>query len=88
MYAVVTTVRIADREKSEQFLKDQVIPAVSQAPGFVTGHWANIGGDRGASMTVYESEEAARQAVEGFVAPPRDVVTIESMEVGEVVGQA
>lgn len=88
MHAVVTVVRIADREKAEGFLREQIIPAVSQAPGFVTGHWANIGGDRGASMTVYESEEAATQAVEGFVAPPGDVVTVESMEVGEIVGQA
>ena len=88
MHAVVTTVRIADREKVEGFLREQVIPAVSQAAGFVTGHWANIGGDRGASMTVYESDEAAKQAVEGFVAPPSDVVTIERMEVGEVVAHA
>jgi hypothetical protein len=88
MHAVVTRVRIADRDKAEGFLREQVIPAVSQAPGFVTGHWANISGDRGASMTVYESEEAAKQAVEQFDPPPGDVVTIESMEVGEVVGQA
>jgi hypothetical protein len=88
MYAVVTKVRIADREKAEKFLTEQVIPGVSQAPGFVSGNWANFGGDRGTSMTVYESEEAANQAVEQFDPPPADVVTIESMEVGEVVGQA
>jgi hypothetical protein len=88
MHAVVTRVKIADREKAEGFLTEQLIPAVSQAPGFVTGHWANMGGDRGASMTVYESEEAAKQAMDQFDPPPADVVTIESMEVGEVVGQA
>ena len=88
MHAVVTTVRIADRERAEGFLREEVIPRVSQAPGFVAGYWANIGGDRGASMTLYESEEAARQAVEQFTAPPGEFVTIESMEVGEVVEQA
>ena len=88
MHAVVTTVRIADREEAEGFLREQVIPRVSQAPGFVAGYWTNIGGDRGASMTVYESEEAARQAVEQFVAPPAEIVSIESMDVGEVVEQA
>ena len=75
-------------ENAERFLREQVIPRVSQAPGFVAGYWANIGGDRGASMTLYESEEAAKQAVEQLAPPPGEVVTIESMEVGEVVEQA
>jgi hypothetical protein len=88
MHAVVTTVRIADREKAEGFLREQVIPRVSQAPGFVAGYWTNIDGDRGASMAVYESEEAAKQASEQFVPPPGEIITIESMDVGEVVEQA
>ncbi len=88
VHAVVTTVRISDREKAEGFLRDQVIPRVSQASGFVAGYWTNIGGDRGASMAVYESEEAARQAVEQLVPPPDEIITIESVEVGEVVEHA
>lgn len=88
MHAVVTTVKIADREKAESFLRENVIPAVSQAPGFVAGYWTNISGERGASMALYESEEAAKQAVERVVLPPGEVVTIESMEVAEVVAQA
>jgi len=88
MHAVVTTVKITDREKAEAFLREQLVPRVSQAPGFVAGYWTNVGGDRGASMTVYESEEAAKQAVEQLAPPPGDVVTIESMEVAEVVAQA
>ena len=39
-------------------------------------------------MAVYESEEAAKQAVEQFVPPPGEIITIESMDVGEVVEQA
>lgn len=88
MHAVVTTVKIADRDKAEGFLREQVIPRVSQAAGFVAGYWTNIGGDRGASMAVYESEEAAKQALEQFAAPPGEVITIESVEVAEVVGHA
>jgi hypothetical protein len=88
MHAVVTRVRIADRDKAEGFLREQVVPRVSQAPGFVAGYWTNIGGDRGASMAVYESEEAAKQVVEQFSPPPAEIVTIESMEVGEVVERA
>ena len=88
MHAVVTTVKIADREQAEGFLSEHVIPAVSQALGFVAGYWTNIGGDRGTSMTLYESEEAAKQAVERVALPPGDVLTIESMDIAEVVGQA
>ena len=39
-------------------------------------------------MTLYESEEAAKQAVERVALPPGDVLTIESMDIAEVVGQA
>lgn len=78
MHAVVTQVRIADRERAEEFLREQVIPSVSGAPGFISGHWVNIGGDRGASISVWESEEAARQMMDRAPSPPGDVVTIES----------
>jgi heme-degrading monooxygenase HmoA len=88
MHAVVTHARIADRERAEQFLREQVIPGVSGAPGFVTGHWVNVGGDRGVSISVFESEDAAKQVVDRVQTPPGDVVTIESQEVGEVVGNA
>ena len=88
MHAVVTRVKIADREKAEGFLKEQLIPRLSETDGFVAGYWTNIGGDRGASMAVYASEEAAKESVDKFEAPPAEVVTIESMEVGEVVGHA
>jgi len=88
MHAVVTRVKIADREKAEGFLKEQLIPRLSETEGFVAGYWTNIGEDRGASMAVYASEEAAKESVDKFEAPPAEVVTIESMEVGEVVGHA
>ena len=88
MHAVVTSVKISDREKAEKFLKAQVIPGVSQAPGFVAGYWANVGGDRGSSIAVFESEEAAKPVIEQVQVPPEEIVTIESMEVGEIVGHA
>lgn len=89
MYAVVTRVNIHNREAAESFLKEQIVPNVSQAPGFVAGYWTNIGGDKGMGMTVYESEEAARAVVDqGAPTPPSDVVEIESMEVAEVVANA
>lgn len=88
MHALIFTVSIKDREAAESFLKEQLVPGISQAPGFVAGYWANIGGDRGRSMVVFESEETANQAAESGQRPPEDVVTIEAMEIGEVVAHA
>lgn len=87
MHAVVFKVSIHQREEAEKFLKEQVVPRVSQAPGFVAGYWGNFG-DGGQSMIVCESEEAARAIAENVDPPPDDIVTIESIEVGEVVAHA
>ena len=88
MHAVMFRVAIHDREQAEAFLKENLVPGISQAPGFIAGYWTNIEGDRGASMVVFESEEAARQAVEQGDRPPEEVVAVESVEVGEVVAHA
>jgi hypothetical protein len=90
MHAVVTRVAISDREGAESFLRDEVVPGVSQAPGFVAGYWVNIGGSRGTSVVVFESEEAANATAEQVRghAPTGGAVTIESVDVGEVVASA
>ena len=88
MHAAMVRVTIHDREQAEGFLKEHIVPALSQAPGFVAGYWTNIEGNQGASMVVFESEEAARQAFDEGERPPAEVATIESIEVGEVVAHA
>jgi heme-degrading monooxygenase HmoA len=90
MHAAVFRVNIKDREKAETFLKDQIVPNVAKAPGFVAGHWVNIGGNQGASIVAFESEDAAKQWAQSAqdAAPPADVATLESVEIGEVVAQA
>jgi hypothetical protein len=89
MHAAIFRVTIKDREKAEKFLKEQIVPNAAQTPGFVTGHWANVG-DEGTSMVVFESEDAAKQWAEGAQAqqPPAEIVTIDRVEVGEVVANA
>jgi hypothetical protein len=87
MHAVIFKVTIHNREEAEKILKEQIVPGVSQAPGFITGHWVNAGEDRGQSMIIFESEEAARQMAEGE-RPMSDAVTVESVEVAEVVAHA
>jgi hypothetical protein len=91
MYAVVVRVSIGDRERAEQGLREQVIPRVRQAPGFVAGYWTRSeSGNDGLSMILLESEDAARQAAERVQSDGglAETVTLESVEVREVVEHA
>ena len=89
MHAVVGTATLHDFERGREFLRDEVVPRVSQAPGFVAAYFVRVAEDRGVSVVVYESEEAARAAADQI---PRDqasgATTVESIEVGEVVEHA
>jgi hypothetical protein len=85
MHAVVVKSTIHDFDRGRAFLREQAVPRVSQVPGFVAAYWVRLEGDRGTSMLVFESEEAARAMADQLARPPEDVVTLESVEVGEVV---
>ena len=87
MHAVVVRVTINDREASEAALKEQVVPRVSQAPGFVTGHWTRKD-DTGVSMIIFESEDAANEASEQIRANVPPGVTLADVEVREVLAHA
>ncbi len=87
MHAVVAAVTIHDREEAETYLREQTVPGVSQAPGFVSGVWARKD-DSGLSMVVFESEEAANGAAERIPSMITDAVTLENVEVREVVARA
>jgi hypothetical protein len=87
MHAVVVRVNIDDSEGATARLRDEVVPRVSQAPGFVTGYWTRKD-NTGLSMLVFESEEAATNAEERVRANKPDAVTLESTEVREVVANA
>ena len=50
MHAVVIKVSVQDEEPSLKFLRENIVPGVSQAPGFVAGYWVRLeGGDEGNS---------------------------------------
>ena len=87
MQAVVVRVTIADRESSEQHLRENVVPGVSQAPGFVAGYWTYKDGT-GLAMVVFESEDAANEMSERVPSMLPDGVTLEDIEVREVVAHA
>ncbi len=87
MHAVVVRVTIKDREASLAALRDTVVPQVSQAPGFVAGYWTGKD-DTGLAMMVFESEDAARATSERIPESVPESVTLESVEVREVVANA
>jgi hypothetical protein len=87
MHAVLVRVTIGDEEASLKQLREQVVPRASQAPGFVTGHWTRKG-NTGLSLVVFESEEAATAASEMVRGGIPEGVTLEDVEVREVVANA
>jgi hypothetical protein len=88
MHAVVVRVTLSeDDSASLEQLREQVVPRVSQAPGFSTGYWVRLEGEqKGTSVIVFDSEDNARAAADQF--QPPEGVTLESVEVGEVVATA
>jgi heme-degrading monooxygenase HmoA len=88
MHAVVVNVTLtADPAASEAMLREQVVPRVSQASGFMAGYWTRKD-NGGLSMTVWESEEAAAAASEMVTQAVPEGVTLDSVEVREVVASA
>lgn len=88
MHAVVVGVSVAeDASDPTTHLREKIVPMVSQLPGFVTGYWVRlIGSDQGRAMIVFDSEDDARSASEKL--QPAPGVTLDSVDVGEVVANA
>ena len=87
MHAVVVKVKINDLEAADSHLRGQVVPAISQAPGFVAGYWTRKD-DTGLSMVIFDSEDAANQASEQVPSMIPDAVTLEDVDVREVAAHA
>jgi heme-degrading monooxygenase HmoA len=87
MHAVVVKVTVSDAEGAEDALRSQVVPRVSSAPGFVAAYWTRKE-NSGLSMSVWESEEAATRASEMVSAAAPEGVTVDDVEVREVVASA
>jgi hypothetical protein len=89
MHAVVVRVSIQDAGPAEEYLKSEIVPRVSQAPGFVAGYWSRSeDGSNGLSVIVFESEEAARRMADQVVPPEDAPATVDEVEVREVVASA
>ena len=93
MHALVITVGIdtAKADEATAMLNSQVVPDVKAMPGFVSGVWARSeDGTKGHSVVLFESEEAAKAAIErARQGPPPDApVKMLYAEVYEVLAQA
>jgi hypothetical protein len=90
MHAVVAKATIHDFDRARQGL-DQMVPEIAGVPGFVAGYWTRSEDDQGLSMVVFESEDAARNVADRLRSegpPDPDAVTIDDVEVREVVKSA
>jgi hypothetical protein len=87
MHAVVAKVEITDPEPAEKMLREEVVPRVTQAPGFVGAYWIQHADNTGTSVVVFESEEQARAGAP-TPGPGGPGVTFTSVEFGEVVAHA
>ena len=91
MYAVVVRVKVKDVEQAQQVLESEVVPQVSAAPGFQAGYWTRSGDGsdtNGLSMVVFDSENNARAAADRVRGMVPETVTLDSVEVREVVASA
>ena len=94
MHALVVRVTIHNADRTREVLNSQVVPQVSGAPGFNAGYWTwstGDGGLNGLSMIIFDSEENARAAgdrISAVAADASDDVTLDSVEVREVVASA
>ena len=94
MHALVVRVTIHNADRTREVLNSQVVPQVSGAPGFKTGYWTwtIAGGEtNGLSMIIFDSEENARAAgdrIGAIATDAPDDVTLDGIEVREVVASA
>ena len=93
MKAVLIEVDVTgvDRDEGLEALRDRIVPAISGMPGFVSGTWLTGNeGERGLSLTVWESDEHARAFADqfGVGASPQAGAAVERCEVREVAATA
>ncbi len=86
MHTVWVKVTVND-SSSEETLQSQVVPRVKEQPGFQAGYWTRSG-DSGVSLVVFNSKDAANAAAEQVRSVAPEGVTVEDVEVREVVAHA
>jgi hypothetical protein len=94
MHAVlieVDTSGQSDREAGLKYLREEIVPGVSRAPGFQSGYWLRPLEDaKGTSLVLFDTEENAEAASRelGVGSSPAPGVTVTRREVREVAASA
>ena len=93
MRAVLIEVDVAgvDPKQGMNGLRDRIVPAIMQMPGFLSGTWlaGNASGD-GLSLTVWETDEDAHAFASqfGVGASPQRGAAVKRCEIREVAATA
>ena len=90
MYAVVGKVSLDSGRMDEVIgsLEEMVLPSVTSQEGHVASYFTRSADmTNGLSMSVFETKEQAGALAATMAAPPGAAVTIENVEVREVIGQ-
>lgn len=90
MHAAMVTVTIDPNQagQAEKALREEVIPMVSAAPGFVAGYWLEPTEGQGSSLVLFDTGEQARQAAPPVGASPTPGVTVTAVEYRLVTASA
>jgi hypothetical protein len=91
MHAMLVSVQIEGgrADDAEKILHEVTVPRVKSLDGFVKGYWCRAAdGTRGRGVVLFESEGAAKAAADQVEPPPGSPVTIEGVEVFEVIAEA
>lgn len=85
MHAVTVRVEVLDRPRAEQELRENVIPRIQQAPGFVAGYWMAPSESTGWSLVLFDGEEQAKAMIAELRAnPERPDSPVKIADVGDV----
>ncbi len=88
MHAVVVEVNIESGREEEgiAYLHANVLPAMKQTPGLVSGYWLASKEGQGLTVLVFDEAEAAGATARGLAAAPRpDFASLGKIEVHDVV---
>jgi hypothetical protein len=93
MHAVLIEVDVGgvDREQGIAVLKQQIVPAIRQLPGFQSGTWlTGDEGGKGLSLTVWDTEEHARAMADRFGpgSSPQAGAAVKRCEIRDVAATA
>ncbi len=75
-----------DSEKIDQLVKEQFVPLMKKAKGFIRYYWLDTGEGEGASLSVFEDKAGADESVQiaaQFVKDHMSEITVQKPEVIE-----